>query len=230
MTIYVYIPIRSGSKGVKDKNIKLISGKRLFEWTIDFAINLTAKSNIIVSSNSEHYLSLAKPAGVKTLNRKESVSKDISTTEESMISDLLLKNIGIDFNEDDWLCLMQATSPIRLKVTAEKLLSKMNTQGVDSIIGINKQAGFHWKKISGSQYISPTYDLRSRPRRQQVLDEGNERLVENGSIYATRWKCFKKTGLRVSGSTVPLYMESIEGYEIDDEYDFEICEKILASL
>ena len=49
----IFIPARSGSKRIKDKNIRKINGKPLIYWTIKYAKEYTKDNeDIIVSSDS----------------------------------------------------------------------------------------------------------------------------------------------------------------------------------
>ena len=53
------IPARSGSKGLKDKNIRPLNGKPLMVYTIDAAIKSKAFSTVFVSTVSELYARIA---------------------------------------------------------------------------------------------------------------------------------------------------------------------------
>ena len=49
------IPARSGSKGIKDKNIRSICGKPLIEYTIEAALKSKIFDTIMVSTDSDIY-------------------------------------------------------------------------------------------------------------------------------------------------------------------------------
>ena len=53
------IPARSGSKGLRDKNIKNISGKPLLAYTIEAAKLSNCFDEIMVSTDSEKYAEIA---------------------------------------------------------------------------------------------------------------------------------------------------------------------------
>ena len=55
--------MRSGSKGLKDKNIKLINGKPLMYYTIKQAIKSKIFDNIVVSTDSKKIGLIAKKRG-----------------------------------------------------------------------------------------------------------------------------------------------------------------------
>ena len=58
--IYAFIPARSGSKRLKDKNYLMLKDKRLFEWSIECANNTKKIEKIIFSTDSNKYIEYAK--------------------------------------------------------------------------------------------------------------------------------------------------------------------------
>ena len=59
------IPARSGSKGLKDKNIIDICGKPLIAYSIEAAVKSKIFSRIIVSTDSKLYGSIAEQYGAE---------------------------------------------------------------------------------------------------------------------------------------------------------------------
>jgi CMP-N-acetylneuraminic acid synthetase len=53
MKTVAFIPARSGSRGVPEKNIKLIAGKPLIAWSIEHAISAELVDDVYVSTNSK---------------------------------------------------------------------------------------------------------------------------------------------------------------------------------
>lgn len=73
MNILCIIPARSGSKGIPDKNIKLLNNKPLLAWSIIQAQESKHKMKIFVSTDSEEYRDIAIKYGaeVPVLRPKE---------------------------------------------------------------------------------------------------------------------------------------------------------------
>ena len=70
------IPARSGSKGLKDKNIIDLCGKPLIAYTIEAAIQSGVFNHVIVSTDSEHYAEISRNYGAEVMMRGETLSKD----------------------------------------------------------------------------------------------------------------------------------------------------------
>ena len=60
--IAAFIPARSGSRRLKDKNIKLINGEPLIYWTVKLATKINLIDKIIFSTDSKKYLNILKKA------------------------------------------------------------------------------------------------------------------------------------------------------------------------
>jgi len=111
--ILCIIPARSGSKGIKHKNIKIFKGKPLLAWSIEQAIQSSYKMRIIVSTDSKEYkdISLEYGAEVPFLRPKE-ISQDESI-------DIELITHAINFLEEnekykpDIILQLRPTQPLR---------------------------------------------------------------------------------------------------------------------
>lgn len=78
--IFAIIPARSGSKGVKDKNIKNLHGHSLLEWSINAAINSELIDRVFVSTDSEEYAKMARNLGAEVpFLRPDNISGDTSS-------------------------------------------------------------------------------------------------------------------------------------------------------
>ena len=86
MKILCLIPARSGSKGISNKNIRLLNNKPLLTWSIEQAKNCKHNMKIIVSTDSEEYKTIALKWGAEVpFLRPKEISKDLSTDYEFII-------------------------------------------------------------------------------------------------------------------------------------------------
>lgn len=81
--IFAIIPARSGSKGVQNKNIKILAGKPLIAYSIAVARMAKNINRVIVSTDSEQYASIAREYGAEVpFLRPKEISGDNSTDYE----------------------------------------------------------------------------------------------------------------------------------------------------
>ena len=64
--VLAIIPARSGSKSVKDKNIRLINGKPMLAYSIGHALQAKCIDRVIVSTDSIQYAEIARTYGAET--------------------------------------------------------------------------------------------------------------------------------------------------------------------
>ena len=129
------IPARSGSKGIKDKNITELNGKPLFAHSISAARGSELFSEVMVSTDSAYYAEIAKEyeADVPFL-RSEETSNDTAGSWD-VVKEVLLeyRKRGKEFQT---VCLLQPTSPLR---KAEDIVSgyeEMKRKNADAITAV----------------------------------------------------------------------------------------------
>ena len=80
-----FIPARGNSKTIKNKNLKKLGKITLLENSIITAKQSNFFEKIVVSSESEKILKIAKKYNISTHKRKKSLSKDNSNVVDSAI-------------------------------------------------------------------------------------------------------------------------------------------------
>lgn len=121
--VLAIIPARSGSKGVKDKNLAQIEGKTLLEWSIAAAKNSGKIDSILVSTDSSEYAKIAEKAGAEVpFLRPAEISSDKSTDYEFInhaINELRKNN-----KRPELIVHLRPTSPFRDPIIIDKAIEK----------------------------------------------------------------------------------------------------------
>ena len=130
MNFLCIIPARSGSKGIKDKNIKKIKKLTLIEHAYVFAKKLKEFDEIIVSTDSKKYLKFLKKYDYKFTNflRPKSLSRK-NSTDLDVLSYELKRYENYFKKKFDYVAFFQPTSPIRKKsdiIKCIKIIKKKN--------------------------------------------------------------------------------------------------------
>lgn len=205
------VPIRAGSKGIPNKNIKLLGGKPLVWWVLN-ALKNSNVNQIIVATDKE-YMNLISEfgMGVITYARDSKNSKDESSTEDVLIE--IINNLKLD----DDVMLVQATSPL---TTSDDINNGIKLyKEFDSVLSVVEQKRFIWHKDG----VPMNYNTSDRPRRQ---DWGGY-YVENGAFYINHSSNILKDNNRLSGNIGCSVMNDKTYFEIDSEDDWKIIESII---
>jgi len=75
---------RAGSKGVPGKNVALIAGKPCAVWTIEHALAATGIDTVLVSSDSDEILSIARNMGARAHNRSDVLASDTARVDDAL--------------------------------------------------------------------------------------------------------------------------------------------------
>ena len=108
-SIKAIIPARSGSKRIPDKNICTLSSKTLISHAIEFALSLHV-DDIVLSSDSDHYLNLHAKYPI-TLHKRSKFSSSDTASDITVLKDLLTVTTP---SLNDICIWIRPTSPYRL--------------------------------------------------------------------------------------------------------------------
>lgn len=119
---WAFIPARSGSKGLKNKNIKPIKGKPLIYYSLAIALKTQGIKKTIFSSDSSKYIKIAKKFGCKNFHyRSNKISHD-NASEYSVFRDYVDLQIKKNKPLPKYFVHLRPTSPMRKKNTLEKAI------------------------------------------------------------------------------------------------------------
>lgn len=218
------IPARSGSKGLKDKNIKELNGKPLMAYTIEAAIKSKIFDSIILSTNSEEYAEIGRSYGAEIpFIRSSSLSKDNTSTID-VITNVLetLESVGKKY---DYFILLQPTSPLRSEkniLESIEILFDKNANSVISICELDHPSNINIK-IKEDNTLD--FEESNNIRRQAMKKE----YRINGAIYICEIKYFMKYKNFYKEKAYPYIMDKESSIDIDYIYDFKYAEYLIKS-
>uniref|UniRef100_A0A3B3U8J5 N-acylneuraminate cytidylyltransferase n=1 Tax=Poecilia latipinna TaxID=48699 RepID=A0A3B3U8J5_9TELE len=209
---------RGGSKGIPLKNIKPLAGVPLVGWVLRAAIDSGEFDSVWVSTDHDEIEKVAKSWGAKVHWRSQEVSKDSSTSLET-IQEFLKKNTDVTV-----VCNIQATSPCLHPTHLKEALKKITKDGYDSVFSVVRRHQFRWKEVKkGSDECTQPENLNpaKRPRRQ----DWNGELIENGSFYFATRDLIMKEGRLQGGRVAYFEMEPQHSVDIDVNSDWPLAEQ-----
>uniref|UniRef100_A0A3B3XKL0 N-acylneuraminate cytidylyltransferase n=1 Tax=Poecilia mexicana TaxID=48701 RepID=A0A3B3XKL0_9TELE len=216
--IAALILARGGSKGIRLKNIKRLAGIHLIGWVLRAAIDSGEFDSVWVSTDHNEIEKVAKSWGAKVHRRSQEVSKDSSTSLET-IQEFLKKNTDVTV-----VCNIQATSPCLHPTHLKEALEKITNDRYDSVFSVVRRHQFRWKEVKeGSDECTQPENLNpaKRPRRQ----DWNGELIENGSFYFATRDLIMKEGRLQGGKVAYFEMEPEHSVDIDVDIDWPLAEQ-----
>lgn len=225
MNILAIIPARGGSKGLPGKNLRPLGGKPLIAWSIEQALACPEVTCTLISTDSEAIAETGRKAGAEApFLRPVELAEDSTPTEPVLIH--AVQALAAQGRQFDAVMLLQPTSPVRGFGSLSAAVKLFRDSGADSLLGAVEDHHFFWRDPASPQAL---YDFEHRPRRQDIKLE-DRRYRESGSIYITRTELLLAQGNRLGGKIAMHIQPEEEGWEIDSQADFEVCEAFIKVL
>lgn len=211
------IPARSGSKGLKDKNIIDICGKPLMAYSIEAACSSGIFEKVIVSTDSKEYGEIARKYGADVMYRGEALSNDQATT--YMVIEDILQRLK---KEEDYFVLLQPTSPMRTSKHIIEAVKKFETlyNVYDFLVSVKEaeHASALVKPIEDDESLK-YFDTDFANYRRQAYQE----YSPNGAIFIGKPDAYLKQKHFFGKRSLAYKMSKMDSIDIDDELDYEFA-------
>ena len=226
MKILVFIPARSGSVGIKNKNLIKINNKPLIKYTLDVAKKIK-NAEIFISSDSKKIINYCKSEGI---NSKYIRPKKLSRSSTGMIETVL---DGINFLEKnnfyyDTLILLQPSNPLRSIKILNLAIRQFFQSKKPSLVSVVKMREHPFECIELIKKNKWNY-LKNKNininRRQQFSD--NFYFID-GTIYIIEIKFLKKNKTFIKKKFTEFFIQKNKWpVDIDHPEDIMVAKNLL---
>ncbi len=211
------IPARSGSKGLKNKNIIDVCGKPLLAYSIEAALKSDCFDKVILSTDSEEYARIGKQYGAEVMMRGKELSDDKATT-FMVIADILMR---IE-EKYDYFMLLQPTSPLRTEKHIKEAVEQFENHysQFDFLVSVKdaEHASVLVKPIEDDLSLKHFDTDFSIYRRQGYKD-----YSPNGAIFIAKPQAYLEQKHFFGLRSMAYKMNKIDSVDIDDELDYKFA-------
>lgn len=217
------IPARGGSKRLPRKNILDLNGKPLISWSIEAGLNSKYIDKIIVTSDDEEILNIAKELGVKTIKRPEKLASDTATTFDAIQH--TIENV----EQCDYTVLLQATSPLRDAKHIDEAVELLEQKNADAVVSVCEMEHSPLWSNTLDENLSMDNFLKDEVFNKRSQDlEKYYRL--NGALYICKTeKLLQEKSFFLKEKIFAYRMDKESSVDIDEEIDFKIAEILKGS-
>ena len=220
------IPARSGSKGVKDKNLKICAGETLLRRAVKISLDTNYDSRVVVSTDSREYLSHVSDLKCGTdFLRPNYLSGDKVGDIEVMVHAL---HASENLYGERYRCLsmIQPTSPLRKKSHI--------IESIKAVLNDNWEASFTANKVDLKYHPLKSLALNSDGSSSFFLDKGADIIsrqmlsstyIRNGACYSINPKFLTIKKSFIGSHSKIIETESM--ISIDSVDEIKKCEEIL---
>ena len=226
--ILAIIPARGGSKSIPNKNMKLLRGKPLIEYTIRSSKNSIFIRRIILSSDDNHIISYCRSRGIEVpFIRPERLARDDTPMLEVIVHALNFLKEKENYIPE-YIILLQPTSPLRTSRHIDESLKTLLDSCTDSIVSV-VEVPHNFNPYSAMEfdgkYLKPFLDFKESNNLRQKKPKFYAR---NGpAILAFTYDCLMNKKSMYGDKILPYFMKREESIDIDEEFDFKMAEYIM---
>lgn len=222
--ILAIIPARSGSKSIKDKNIKPLGGKPLIAWSIKTGLNCNKIDKVVVSTDSQNYTRIAKRYGAEVILRPEDLAQD----ETPMVSVLqhAVNELEKSGKKISIVVLLDPTSPLRTVEDIEKCLKRLKEPETDSVVTITEVEHNPYYVMAGVENGYLKYPLFKPEKGLHRRQDAPKVFRINAGVYAIKREILMK-GKIFTDKTRVVEMPNEKSAHIDSLSDFKYTEFLL---
>lgn len=219
MDVVGLIPARGGSKGIPRKNLALLGGKPLVAWTIEASLGSEHVSRTVVSTDDPEIADVALAHGAEVLDRAPELARD-ATPMSDVIAHALRELVP-----ETALVLLQPTSPLRTSHHVDEAIEGLLASGADGVVSVvevpHRYGSASLMRLDGDRLIR--LDERSYAGR-----------ADKPMLYARNGPAILALAAgRIgddlyAGDLRPYVMDAADSVDVDEPFDLELAEFLLA--
>lgn len=222
--ILAIVPARGGSKGLPRKNIIMVRNKPMIAWSVEAALKSKYVSDVVVSSDDDEILSIAKQYGAECSKRPAELAQDDTSTEA------VVKYV-IQWFEDagrfyDYILLLQPTSPLRdeneIDRSIEILMSNKESDSLISVCETDNKILKAFLVDSNGRLNGISNNSYPFMRRQDLPST----YMSNGAIYIAEVKGFMEKMSFYLNFPIPYVMSKEKSIDVDSASDVDIINNL----
>jgi CMP-N,N'-diacetyllegionaminic acid synthase len=226
-SLVALIPARSGSERVRDKNIRPLAGHPLVAYAIASAREAGIFDRIVCSTDSGKIAEVAQRYGADVPFLRPAKYATATSPDIEWITHML-EQLEHHY---DLFAIVRATNPFRgpdvLRRGLEQLLATPEADSIRAVELVKQHPGKMW--VIEGKTMRPLLDqshLASawHAGQYQALPEV---YVQNSALEIAWTRVVSQTGTREGRVVAPYLTEGYEGFNIDDEEDWERARRLL---
>ena len=220
------VPARGGSKGVPRKNVRLLKGHTLLEYTARAARSSGVLDRVILSTESPEIAEAGRAAGLEVpFMRPPALAQD----DTPMLPVVLhaVETLEADGWFADVIVLLQPTSPRRRPEHIRNAVDMLRSTGAHSVVSVvalplDSSPDYVMRIENGM--LRPFLPEGARTTRRQDARPAYRR---DGTVYAMWHSTLDRFGNIYGDDCRPLIVDPSESLSIDSPADWEEAERVL---
>ena len=224
-----FVPARSGSERVPGKNVRVLAGHPLLAYAIETASQSGVFERVVVSTDSEEITDIARWYGAEVPFLRPAEYATATSPDVEWLR-YTLERLERAY---DLFAIIRATNPFRgpevIRRGLEQLLATPEADSLRAVELVKQHPGKMWVLGDDGRTMHPLLD-------QSELDvawhAGQYQALppvyaQNSALEIAWTRVVTETGTREGRVVAPFFTEGYEGFNVDDEEDWERAERLV---
>ena len=229
-TAVAFVPARAGSERVPQKNVRPLAGHPLLAYAIETALQSGVFARVVVSTDSEDIADVARWYGADVPFLRPAEYATATSPDIEWLS-FTLERLPERY---DLFAIVRATNPFRgpdvVRRGLEQLLATPEADSLRAVQRVKEHPGKMWVLDEQGRTMRPLLDQSDlevawHAGQYQALPEV---YVQNSALEIAWTRVVSDTGTREGRVVTPYLTEGHEGFNVDDEEDWERAERLLS--
>lgn len=230
MRVLGIVPARGGSKGVPRKNIRLLCGKPLLQYTAEAALAAHGLERVILSTDDEEIADTGRRCGLEVpFLRPPELARDDTPT--LPVVQHIVQWLEAQGKHFDAVCLLQPTNPLREATDIDGAVNLLERTGADSVISFVDVGEKHPARMkiiaTEGRVVDPPFAEQFEGQRRQDLPK---LYLREGSIYLTRVTVLMQQNSFKGADCRAWLVPEERACNIDTEFDLFLAQQMLQRL
>jgi len=227
MNLLAIIPARKGSRGIPDKNIKIVGRKPLINWTIECALASPSVDRVLVTTDSKIIANVAVEAGAEVPFMRPA---ELARNDTPGIDPILHAVKWVRDNEGltpRYVVVLQPTSPLRTPDDIEAALALAVRKDGNAVVSVvsTERHPYWMKTLEPDGKMTNFISGKEIPFRRQDLPDV---YSLNGAIYLARTEFLLREGGWYSDETYGYVMPMERSLDVDSPWDLDVADMALS--
>ena len=225
------IGARGGSERVPGKNVRRLAGHPLLAYAIETARQSDVFDRIVVSTDSERIAQVARWYGADV----PFLRPDDYSTATSPDIEWIAWTLPQLEERYDLFAIVRATNPFRgpdaIRRGLDRLLATPEADSIRAVERVKQHPGKMWVVDEVDRLMRPLLDqshldVAWHAGQYQALPPI---YVQNSALEIAWTRVVAETGTREGNVLAPFLTDGLEGFNVDDEEDWQRAERLIAA-
>lgn len=222
-----HIGVRAGSKGLPNKNMTIINGKPLLEWSLQQLLDHPLIDVVVVSTDGQEYLDFAIEKGALDIELRPDHLASDTASKWNVWEHALAQTEHVSKQKADIFVDLDATSPLRIAQDITDAIALFQNQSPDMVMSCTEARKNPYFNLVEPDETGALHVSKPLPNNVVARQQAPIVYEHAASTYVLDPAYLRSASSLYEGRVIPYLMPADRCFDIDSPEDFEYVEFLM---